>query len=233
MFIFRPRCLKVPVKVHMTDFFFYLLDGIYTKSWYGNIWKSNNNIGYRCFFTAFQPSENGKFHFRLARNRVRWRPGASQAVTSKQERRSTYFSNLTNRKEKHKWNIPRIRYSSGNIYVRHPELLQISIGNPAHWWGKWKQKFEIFLKAIGASKKSEEKKVEMPLNHMGAGLLKFRLLTRAWRLCRMTRQTPGRKSRQLWWILSKNEILNWCSESNFGLILQESRRKPFIAGSWL
>jgi len=44
-------------------------------------------------------------------------------------------------------------------YVKLLEPLEISIGNPAHSWGKWKQKFEICLKATGASKKLNEMKV--------------------------------------------------------------------------
>ena len=51
--------------------------------------------------------------------------------------------------------------------VKPPEALEISTGNPAHSWGKWKQKFEIYLKATGASKKPDEMKVGLLLNHIG------------------------------------------------------------------
>ena len=49
--------------------------------------------------------------------------------------------------------------------VKPPEALEISAGNPAQSWVKWKQKFEIYLKAIGASKKPDEMKVGLLLNH--------------------------------------------------------------------
>ena len=51
--------------------------------------------------------------------------------------------------------------------VKPPEALEISTGNPADSWGKWKQKFEIYLKATGASKKPDEMKVGLLLNHTG------------------------------------------------------------------
>ena len=55
------------------------------------------------------------------------------------------------------------------------------MGNPAHSWGKWKQKFEIYLKAIGASKKPDEMKIGAAIKpHRRAvfgNLLEFRLLT--------------------------------------------------------
>lgn len=50
--------------------------------------------------------------------------------------------------------------------VKPPEPLEISTGNPAHSWGNWKQKFEIYLKVTAASKKPDEMKVELLLNHM-------------------------------------------------------------------
>lgn len=40
------------------------------------------------FSTTFELSKNGKFRFRLVRNRMEWRSGARQAVMSKGERRS-------------------------------------------------------------------------------------------------------------------------------------------------
>ena len=49
-------------------------------------------------------------------------------------------------------------------FAKPPEPLEILMGNPAHSWGKWKQKFEIYLKAIGASKKPDEMKVGLLLN---------------------------------------------------------------------
>ena len=51
-------------------------------------------------------------------------------------------------------------------FARLPEPLEISTVNPAHSWGTWKQKFEIYLKAIGASKKPDEMKVGLLLNHI-------------------------------------------------------------------
>ena len=52
-------------------------------------------------------------------------------------------------------------------FVKPPEPLQIGTGNPAHSWKKWKQKFDIYLKATGASSKSNEIKVGLLLNHIG------------------------------------------------------------------
>ena len=52
-------------------------------------------------------------------------------------------------------------------FIRPPEELKVSTGNPAHAWRKWKQKFEIYLKATGTSKKSDEIKVGLLLNHIG------------------------------------------------------------------
>ena len=51
-------------------------------------------------------------------------------------------------------------------FARPPEPLEISTGNPAHSWGKWKQKYESYLKAIGGSKKPDEMKVGLLLNHI-------------------------------------------------------------------
>ena len=57
---------------------------------------------------------------------------------------------------------------SDNIpFIRPPEELKVNAGNPAHSWRKWKQKFEIYLKATGTSKKSDEIKVGLLLNHIG------------------------------------------------------------------
>lgn len=56
-------------------------------------------------------------------------------------------------------------------YVKPPEPLEISTGNPAHSWGKWKQKFEIYLKATGTSKIPDEMKVGLLLNHIGESCL--------------------------------------------------------------
>ena len=58
-------------------------------------------------------------------------------------------------------------------FARPPVPLEISTGNPAHSWGKWKQKFEIYLKAIGAAKKSDEMKVGLLLNHIGEPCLEI------------------------------------------------------------
>ena len=58
-------------------------------------------------------------------------------------------------------------------FARPPVPLEISTGNPAHSWGKWKQKFEIYLKAIGAAKKPDEIKVGLLLNHIGEPCLEI------------------------------------------------------------
>ena len=52
-------------------------------------------------------------------------------------------------------------------FARPPDPLEISTGNPAHSWRKWKQRFKIHLKAIGASNKPDEMKVGLLLNHIG------------------------------------------------------------------
>ena len=57
---------------------------------------------------------------------------------------------------------------SGNIpFRRPPEELKVNAGNPAHSWRKWKQKFEIYLKATGTSMRSDEIKVGLLLNYVG------------------------------------------------------------------
>ena len=58
-------------------------------------------------------------------------------------------------------------------FTRLPLLLEISMGNPAHSWGKWKQKFQIYLKPIGAAKKPDEMKVGLLLNHIGEPYLEI------------------------------------------------------------
>ena len=58
-------------------------------------------------------------------------------------------------------------------FAKPPEPLEILMGNPAYSWGKWKQKFEIYLKAIGASKKPDEMKVGLLLNHIGEQCLEI------------------------------------------------------------
>ena len=52
-------------------------------------------------------------------------------------------------------------------YVRPPDPLEIGGGNPAYAWGKWKNRFDIYLKATGASEKPEVVKVGLLLNHIG------------------------------------------------------------------
>ena len=53
------------------------------------------------------------------------------------------------------------------------EPLEILMGNPAHSWGKWRKKFEIYLKATGASKKPDEMKVGLLLNLIGEPCLEI------------------------------------------------------------
>lgn len=48
-------------KVSMTNILLFALWNLHDIV----IWKSKNIIGYRCFFTTFQPSENVRFHFQL------------------------------------------------------------------------------------------------------------------------------------------------------------------------
>ena len=42
-------------------------------------------------------------------------------------------------------------------FARRQVPLEISTGNSTHSWGKWKQKFDIYLRAIGAAKKPDER----------------------------------------------------------------------------
>ena len=58
-------------------------------------------------------------------------------------------------------------------HVRPPKTLVISSGNPAHSWRKWKQKFDIYLKATGASTKPDEMKVGLLFNHIGESCLEI------------------------------------------------------------
>ena len=52
-------------------------------------------------------------------------------------------------------------------FVKPPDELLISGGNPAHTWQKWNRKFDIYLQAKGASSKSDAIKVGLLLNHVG------------------------------------------------------------------
>ena len=61
------------------------------------------------------------------------------------------------------------------LFARPPVPLEILKGNPAHSWGKWKQKFEIYLNAIGAAKKPDEMKVGLLSNHIGESCLEIYL----------------------------------------------------------
>ena len=59
------------------------------------------------------------------------------------------------------------KMAESESFARPPVPLEISTRNPAHSWGKWKQKFEIYLEAIEAAKKPDEMKVGLLLNHVG------------------------------------------------------------------
>lgn len=65
--------------------FFYLLDGIYMRTWCGNRKKK------RWILSYFHHLKMWNFTSCWVRNRWGFGPGTSQAVTSKQECRSTYF----------------------------------------------------------------------------------------------------------------------------------------------
>ena len=84
-------------------------------------------------------------------------------------------------------------------FARPPVRLEISTGNPDHSLGKWKQKFEIYLKATGAAKKPDEMKVGLLLNHIGESCLEIysNFIFLPERDLRRGRQTSSRKSRQL------------------------------------
>lgn len=58
-------------------------------------------------------------------------------------------------------------------FARPPVPLEITMGNPALSWVKWKPKFEIYLKAIWAAKKHDEMKMGLLLNHMGESCLEI------------------------------------------------------------
>ena len=71
-------------------------------------------------------------------------------------------------------------------FARPPVLLEISTElNRAHSCGKWKQKFEIYLKAIGAAKKPDEMKVGL--------LLLYYYCTAAWLVQLVERQSAVRE----------------------------------------
>ena len=52
-------------------------------------------------------------------------------------------------------------------FVKPPEEIQLSTGNPAHSWGKWKRRFEIYLQATGSSTQPGAQKVGLLLNTIG------------------------------------------------------------------
>ena len=52
-------------------------------------------------------------------------------------------------------------------FVKPPEEIQLSTGNPAHSWGKWKRRFEIYLQSTGSSTQPGAQKVGLLLNHIG------------------------------------------------------------------
>ena len=52
-------------------------------------------------------------------------------------------------------------------FVKPPEEIQLSMGNPTYSWGKWKRRFEIYLQATGSSTQPGAQKVGLLLNHIG------------------------------------------------------------------
>ena len=52
-------------------------------------------------------------------------------------------------------------------FVKPPEEIQLSTGNPARSWGKWKRRFEIYIRATGSSTQPGAQKVGLLLNHIG------------------------------------------------------------------
>ena len=71
-------------------------------------------------------------------------------------------------------------------FARPPVLLEISTElNRAHSWEKWKQKFKIYLKVIGAAKKPDEMKVGL--------LLLYYYCTAAWLAQLVERQSAVRE----------------------------------------
>ena len=126
-------------------------------------------------------------------------------------------------------------------FARPPVPLEISTGNPAHSWGKWKQKFEIYLKAIGAAKKPDEMKVGLLLNHIGEPCLEiysnFIFLPERDDPAGGEEKLPAENPDNYATVMAKfdstfkNETLNLCCERNFGFTLNESRHKPLIRGS--
>ena len=46
------------------------------------------------------------------------------------------------------------KMAESTSFARPPKVLEISTVNPECSWEKWKQKFDNYLKAIGASKKT-------------------------------------------------------------------------------
>ena len=54
----------------------------------------------------------------------------------------------------------------GVSFARQPVPLESSTGNSAHSWGKWKQKCDIYLRAIGAAKILKKGEVGLLIKHI-------------------------------------------------------------------
>ena len=52
-------------------------------------------------------------------------------------------------------------------FVKPPEPLEATKGNPAHTWVKWRQRFQIYLQATSMATKPSTQKVGLLLNHIG------------------------------------------------------------------
>ena len=58
-------------------------------------------------------------------------------------------------------------------FVKPPEEIQLSTGNPAHSWGKQKRRFDIHLQATESSTQPGAQKVGLLLNHIGDAGIEF------------------------------------------------------------
>ena len=141
-----------------------------------------------------------------------------------------------------------IRSWDGNMaeaFVKPPEPLAISSGNPAHSWEKWKIRLEIYLQATGASTKPDVQKVGLFPNHIGdRGIEIYRNFHFAPPMPNLVEglalthfQAKIGMTMQLWWRNStrilQSATHNSCCENDFGCIWRESLDRVSTRGSTL
>jgi hypothetical protein len=160
MFIFHPRCLKIPVKCTWQNFFISLME--YTRD------RDMENRTIKLNIVVYSPhfSRLKTGNFTSGWSETAWGGGLVLVRPCHQNRNVA----------RHIWNILGIRHLSVvSILVQNCKHLRQTTrtagnfdGNPAHSWGKMKTGiWNLPHEPIGASKKPNEKKVGMLLNHIG------------------------------------------------------------------